>query len=133
MARASYLLALLALIVAGCDPGASARKKMEGVRAPDWPALQALRGEGGIMSVGMSLDMQGPKAGKQAAAAPRFKELLDAFEKEPIPSGFSTAAREAAKKDLVETLRKLAQAGSDQEIKSLWQQALESIKKVGQP
>jgi hypothetical protein len=131
--RVYCLLALGALIVAGCDPGAGARKKMEGPRAPTWPALEALRGENGMMSVGMSLQMEGPAAAKLAATAPTFKQLLDDFEKQPIPSAFSTTARETAKKDLVETLRKLPQAASDDEIKALWEQATGSMKTVGTP
>ncbi len=133
MARTFCLLALLALVVAGCDPGTNARKKMEGPSAPTWPALQAVQGEGGLMAVGMSLDTQGPSAAKQAAATPRFKELLDGFEKAPIPSEFSTAAREAAKKDIVETMRKFPDAASDAEVKELWQKVRGAMMKVGSP
>ena len=133
MARAFCFLALLAVIVAGCEPGASARKKMEGTRAPDWPALKAINGEGGLVTVGMSLQMQGPKGAKQAAAAPKFKQLLDDLEKAPIPSEFSTSARVAAKKDVVESLRKLAEAGSDNDIKELWEKTRASMQTLGTP
>lgn len=133
MARASCLLALLAVIVAGCSEAASTRKKLEGQQAPNWPALQALRDEGGIITVGMGMQMEGPKAAAKAAAAPRFKELLDSFEKEPIPSAFSTSKRQAAKKDLVDALRKIAAGGSDDEIKALWEKAQENLKTVGTP
>lgn len=132
MARVSCLLALSAVIVAGCSQTASTRKKLEGEQTPNWPALQALRDEGGITTVGMGMQMEGPKAAAKAAAAPRFKELLDAFEKEAIPFSFSTANREAAKKDLVDSLRKIAAGGSDDEIKALWAKAQENLKTVGE-
>ena len=133
MARAFCLLALLALLVAGCDPGASAKKKMQGTRAPEWPALQAMNGPGGLITVGMSMQAQGPKAAQQAAAAPAFNQLLDTFEKEAIPSEFSNAEREAAKKTFVESLRGLAKGGSDQEIKALWEKTRESMGTLGRP
>jgi len=135
VARAFSLLALLVLIVAGCDPGASARKKMEGAPAPapTWPALQAMTGEGGMMTVGMSLQMEGPQGAKKAAAAPAFNQLLDNLEKEPIPSQFSTAEREAAKKTYVESLRAIAKADSDDEIKALWEKARDSMGKMASP
>jgi hypothetical protein len=94
---------------------------MEGTAAPEWPALKALQGDGGIMTVGMSMDMQGPKAAQQAASAAKFKELVDNLEKEPIPSEFSTPEREAAKKEIVENFRKIAAGGSDDEIKAAWE------------
>jgi hypothetical protein len=131
VARAFSLLALLALVVAGCTPGGAARKQMEGTEAPDWPALNAMNGDGGIMTVGMGMDMEGPNAAKEAAAAPTFKQLLDDFDKTPIPRKWSTSAREAAKKDFVESLRKLAEAGSDDEIKELWEKAKASMQTLG--
>jgi len=135
VARASLGLSALvvAVLVAGCDGSASQKRKLEGQQAPSWPAQQALAGEGGIPSVGMGMDREGPKSAKKAAAAPAFKELLDAFEKEAIPSKWSTAAREAAKKDLVDSLRKLAEAGSDDEIKALWEKAQASMNTLGAP
>jgi hypothetical protein len=133
VARAFYLFALLALIAAGCDPGASARKKMEGTRAPEWPALKAMNGDGGLITVGMSMQTQGPKAAQKAAAAPAFSQLLDSFEKEAIPSEFATAEREAAKKTFVESLRGIAKGGSDDEIKALWDKARESMGTMGRP
>jgi hypothetical protein len=133
VARVFCLLALLAVIAAGCDPASSTRKKLEGPKTPNWPAKQALQDEGGIITVGMGIQMEGPKAGAKAAAAPRFKELLDKFEKEPIPSAFSTPPREAAKKDLVENLRKMAAGGSDDEIKALWTKAQENLKALAAP
>ena len=83
------------------------------------------------MTVGMSLQMQGPQAAKKAAAAPAFNQLLDSFEKEAIPSEFATAEREAAKKTFVESLRGIAKAASDDEIKTLWEKARESIGTMG--
>lgn len=133
MARAFYLLALLALIMAGCDPGANARKTMEGTRTPDWSALQAINGQGGLMTVGMAMDTQGPSAAQQAAAAPEFKQLLDNFDLQAIPSEFSTPEREAAKKTFVESLRKIAEGGSDDEIKALWEKARDSMGIIGRP
>lgn len=133
MTRAFCFLPLLVLLVAGCDPGASARKKMEGAPAPTWPALQALNGEGGMINVGMSMQREGPKAAQKAAAAPAFNQLLDNLEQEAIPSEFSTPAREAAKKDLVESLRKLAKAQSDDEIKALWDKTRENMGKLAGP
>ena len=133
MARAFSLLALLALVVAGCSPGGAARKQMEGTRAPDWPALTAMNGDGGLITVGMSMQTQGPKGAKEAAAAPKFKQLLDDLDKTPIPSEFSTSAREAAKKDFVESLRKLPEAGSDDEVKELWEKAKASMSTLGAP
>lgn len=136
MARASLGLSALvvALVVAGCDGTASQKSRLEGQQqAPTWPALQAFNGESGLPVVGMGMERQGPKAGKQAAATPQFKGLLDAFEKEPIPSKWATAAREAAKKDVVDSLRKLAEAGSDDEIKSLWDKAMAGMKTINAP
>ena len=133
MARVFCLLALLALIVAGCDPGTSARKRMEGKAAPTWPALQAMTGPSGMMTVGMSLEVEGPQAAKKAAEAPAFQQLLDNLEKEPIPSEFSTPERNAAKKAFVENLRALAKAGSDDEIKALWEKARDSMGKMASP
>jgi hypothetical protein len=106
---------------------------MEGARAPDWPALQAMNGDGGLIAVGMSMQTQGPQAAKEAAAAPEFKQLLDDLDKTPIPSEFATSAREAAKKDFVESLRKLAEADSDDEIKELWEKAKASMATLGSP
>lgn len=128
--RAFYLVVLLALLVAGCDPGAGAKKQMEGARAPDWPALQAMKGDGGLMTVGMAMQMEGPKGAQKAAAAPAFSQLLDNFEKEAIPSEFATAERQAAKKTFVESLRGLAKAGSDDEIKALWEKAQASMSAI---
>jgi len=133
VARAFCLLALLALIVAGCDPGTSARKKMEGAEAPTWPALQAMTGQGGMMTVGMSLQVEGPQGAQKAAAAPAFNQLLDNLEKEPIPSKFSTPERNAAKKAYVENLRAIAKGGSDDEIKALWEKARESMAAMTRP
>lgn len=133
MTRMFCFWALLALMIVGCDGSASQRSRMEGKQAPNWPALQAMKDQGGLMTVGMSLQMQGPQAAKAAAAAPQFKQLLDNFEKEPIPSEFSTPARETAKKDVVESLRKLAEAGSDAEIKTLWEKAQEGMKVLSSP
>ena len=133
MARVFCLLALLALIVAGCDPGSSARKRMEGKAAPTWPALQAMTGPSGMMTVGMSLEVEGPQAAKKAAGAPAFQQLLDNLEKEPIPGEFATPERNAAKKAFVENLRGLAKAGSDDEIKALWEKTRESMGKMTSP
>jgi hypothetical protein len=134
VARAFYLLAFLALIVAGCDASSSQRSRMEGSgTAPSWPALQALQGQDGIATVGMGMGRHGPKMGKKMAAEPRFKDVLDKFEKEPIPSKFATSARETAKKDLVESLRKMAEAGSDDEIKASWEKAQASMKTLNSP
>lgn len=133
MARTFYLLVLLALIVAGCDPGSNARKQMEGARAPDWPALQAMKGDGGLMTVGMSMQMEGPAGAQKAAAAPAFGQLLDNFEKEAIPSEFATVERQAAKKALVESLRGIAKGGSDDEIKALWEKAQQSMSAIAKP
>jgi hypothetical protein len=133
VARAFSLLALLALVVVGCTPGGDARKQMEGTEAPVWPALMAMNDDGGLMTVGMAMDMDGPNAAKEAAAAPQFKQLLEDLEKEPIPGKFSTPAREAAKTDFVESLRKLAEAGSDDEIKELWEKATASMATLGSP
>ena len=133
MARAICLLALLALIVTGCDPGSSARKRMEGTAAPTWPALQQMNDQGGLMTVGMSMQMGGPKEAQKAASAPAFKQLLDNLEKEAIPSTYSTAEREAAKKTFVESLRAIAKGGSDDEIKALWDKARESMGKMTSP
>jgi hypothetical protein len=134
VARVSCLLALVvALIVAGCDASSSAKRKMEGQKAPSWPALDALAGDGGMQPIGMSLQMENsPKAAKKAAADPKFKELLDNFEKEAIPFTFSTAAREAAKKDLVESLRKIADA-SDSDVKAIWEKATASLGTLKSP
>lgn len=106
---------------------------MEGTRAPNWPALQALNDQGGMMTVGMALQMQGPAAAKKAAASPDFKKLLDNFDTTPIPSEFATSARQAAKKDLVESLQKLPDAGSDDEVKSLWEKARSSMQALTSP
>lgn len=135
MVRAVFGLSALvmALIVVGCDGAGSQRRKMEGKQAPNWPALQAMKDQGGLMMVGMSMEKQGPKAAKQAAAAPAFKQLVDNLEKEAIPSSFATSARETAKKDLVESLRKIAEAGSDDEIKKLWEKAQASMKTLSEP
>lgn len=133
MARAYCLLALLALIVVGCEPGASAKKQMQGAAAPTWPALQALQGQGGLMDVGMALDRQGAKGAKEAASAPQFKQLVDEFEKAPIPSGFASSARETAKKNVVESLRKIAAGGSDEEVKALWQKVRDNMNTVSSP
>ena len=133
MTRAFCLLAVLALIVTGCDPGTSARKRMEGKAAPTWPALQAMTGQGGMMTVGMSLEVEGPQAAKKAAGAPQFQQLLDNLEKEPIPGEFASSEREAAKKAFVENLRALAKAGSDDEIKALWDKARESMGGMTRP
>lgn len=131
--RTHYLLVLLALVVVGCEGSGSQRQRMEGTRAPNWPALQALNDQGGMMTVGMALQMQGPSAAKKAAAAPEFKKLLDTFETTPIPSQFANAARETAKKELVESLRKLAEAGSDAEVKELWEKARASMRTLSSP
>lgn len=133
MARSFVLLALLALIVAGCDPGASAKKQMEGTRAPDWPALKAMNGQGGLMTVGMAMDTQGPKAAQEAAASPAFTQLLDNFDLAAIPSEFSTAEREAAKKAFVESLRAIAKGGSDEDLKAHWQKVRDSMGIIGRP
>jgi len=127
------LSALVVACVVGCGGAGSQRAKLEGKEAPYWPALQAMKDQGGLMTVGMSMQMQGPKAAKQAAAAPAFKQLLDGFEKEGIPSKFSTPAREAAKKDFVDSLRKLAEAGSDEEIKTLWDKTQASMQAMSAP
>lgn len=133
MARAHCLLALLALIVAGCEPGGSAKKQMEGSAAPTWPALQALQGDGGLMVVGMALGREGPKAAQDAASSPKFKELVDNFEKAPLPTGYASAARETAKKNVVEALRKIAQGGSADELKTLWKQVQDNMTAVTAP
>jgi len=135
VARATLGLWVLALavLVAGCDGGASQRRKLEGQQAPTWPALQAFQGEGGFVTVGMGIDREGPQSAKKAAAAASFKQLLDNLDKEPIPSSFATAAREAAKKDVVDSLRKLAEAGSDDEIKKLWEKAKASMQTLTSP
>lgn len=106
---------------------------MEGAPAPTWPALQAMTGEGGMMMVGMSMQMEGPQAAKKAATAPAFSQLVDNFEKEAIPSEFATAEREAAKKTFVESLRGIAKGGSDTEIKALWEKARESMGAMTKP
>lgn len=135
MGRAFFGLSALvvAVIVVGCDGAGSQRKKMEGAEAPNWPALQAMNEQNGLMTVGMGLQMEGPKSAKKAAAAPQFKQLVDNLETESIPSKFATSARETAKKDLVESLRKIADAGSDDEIKALWAKVQESMKTLGTP
>jgi len=92
-----------------------------------------MNGDGGLITVGMSMQTQGPKGAKEAAAAPKFKQLLDDLDKTPIPSEFSTSAREAAKKDFVESLRKLPEAGSDDEVKELWEKAKASMSTLGAP
>lgn len=131
--RTQCLLVLLALVVVGCEGSGSQRKRMEGAQAPNWPALQALNDQGGMMTVGMALQMQGPAAAKKAAAAPEFKKLLDDFEATPIPSQFSNSARETAKKELVESLRKLPEAGSDAEAKELWEKARAAMQTLTTP
>lgn len=127
------MCALLALVLAGCDPGQSAAKKMQGKAPPTWPALEALKGPEGIMTVGMSMDREGPKTAQKAAAAPTFKQLVDDFEKAPIPSSFATSEREAAKKELVASLRKLAEGGPDDELEALYEKARESMKILSSP
>ena len=106
---------------------------MEGTPAPTWPALQAMNGEGGMMTVGMSMQMGGPKEAQKAAAAPAFTQLLDSFEKEAIPGTFASPARDEAKKTFVESLRGIAKGGSDDEIKALWQKALDSKAAIMKP
>jgi len=106
---------------------------MEGRGAPTWPALQAMNDQGGLMTVGMSMQVEGPKAAQKAAAAPAFNQLLDNLEKAPIPSEFATAEREAAKKTFVESLRAMAKADSDDEIKALWEKARDHMGKMTSP
>ena len=83
--------------------------------------------------VGMGMQMEGPSTAKKAAAAPKFQELVDAFDKEPIPSSFATPARQAAKKNVVEALRKLPQAASDDEAKKLWQEVQDNMQTISAP
>ncbi len=85
------------------------------------------------MTVGMSMQREGPKAAQAAAAAPAFTQLLDNLDKEPIPSTFSTPEREAAKKAFVESVQTIAKGGSDDEIKALWEKALDSMQKLTSP
>lgn len=132
MVRTFCLLALL-VTLAGCSPGASARKKMEGPQTPSWPALEALRGDAGIINIGMSMQTQGPKGAQRAAAAPSFVQVVDNLDKEAIPSEFATTEREAAKKAFVEAARQLAKAASDDEIKTLWETMRKNMEAMGQP
>ncbi len=131
--RNFYFCALLTLVLLGCDAASSQKARMQGTPAPNWPALSALNSESGMMSVGMALQMQGPAAAKQAAAAPEFKKLLDDFDKAGVPSQFANAARQSAHKELVESLRKLPDAASDDEVKSLWEKARASMQTLTTP
>ena len=124
MTRVFCLLALLALIVAGCDPGTSARKRMEGKAAPTWPALQAMTGPSGMMTVGMSLQMEGPQGAKKAAAAPAFNQLLDNLEK-----ALSHSDNENNVHALKEGIRLTLKGFKDTLSKS----GLEEVKAVGEP
>jgi len=132
--RLFCLLALLALGPAGCDPGQSAARKMQGESAPMWPALEALTsGDESMSSVGMGMDRGGPAEARKAASSARFKELLDDFEKTPIPSSFATSERELAKKELVANLRKVAEDGPDSEVKAAYDKARENMKILASP
>jgi hypothetical protein len=119
----------MTLLLVGC--GSDPAQKMQSQTAPSWPALDVLQQS--ISGMGMAMDMEGPAAAQRDAAKPDFQQIIDEFASQPIPSEFSTPARETAKTQLVEDLKKFSEGGTDEELKALWEKIGAGIKTLTTP
>jgi hypothetical protein len=96
---------MLLLALVGCT--SSDEKKLQGsVEDVTWPALQNMTDDTILRPIVMPVSMDTPGPAKtHLSTDTKFKEALDAFEKEPIPGKFSTPAREEARKDAIKHYR----------------------------
>jgi hypothetical protein len=127
--RSFWLLALVVLAAIGCG---SPAEKMQTRQAATWPALETLQ-QDVIIGAGMEMEMAGPQQAQRTMAMPHVAKVIDDFANEAIPSRFATATREAAKKEVVENLRKFSEGGSDDELKALWQDVMAAVQTLTAP
>lgn len=127
------------LIVAGALAGCGAPPNPPQVDSdiPDYPALQDLFSVQNWGPVeGNASTGKWPKA-KEALQNPALAEAFAAFEKEPIPSKFSTPEREAARKEIIKAIKAAidgAKSGaSDAELKANLEMAREQVQKMQKP
>lgn len=104
---------LLALVwsAAGCgNSETDALRKGDGPTVVTWDALAALQAPEVMMGVGMNAEMGNFEGLKAHVKDPKFVDTVAAFEKEPIPSKYSSPEREAARKELIDHLNGLIEA-----------------------
>jgi hypothetical protein len=114
------LFTLVSLLsFAGCGNN-SARQMSQSTKAVEWPAQKALMDSKLLQPIGMGIQMRRIEEARKAATSAELEQALAAFEKEAIPSGAASPARESAKKEVVEAYKSLIEkAKSNAPLKEL--------------
>jgi hypothetical protein len=89
--------------LAGCNSGNPELTRMPDI--PTWDGLTALNQEDIMKPLVMGAQMGSDDSVKTHAASPKFQEAFAKFEKEPIPSKYSTPEREAARNEVIKNLK----------------------------
>ena len=130
------LLALMVCVAAGCETAAQ-KELSKGPDVPDYDGLRALNNQELLQPILMGAGMGNIAAVKQQAAKPEFVEAFEKFEKEPIPSKYSTPEREAARTDAIKHFKALiegAKSGaSDADLKTSAEAANKALQSLSAP
>jgi len=105
MRRLFYSTAVIVALV-GCG-GDEAAQLAKGTDAPKWPSLDALTETETWFPIKMNSDMGNFTELRKAVDNPDFIKKFEQFEKDPIPSKYSTPEREEAHKDMIKHYRAL--------------------------
>lgn len=122
------LVALAPVLLAlGC--GSAAQEEMGSGSAPtEWPAMQELEGENGLMAVGYAGERGDWGAAAEQAASDQFVAVVDKFEQSQLPSAYSdrTSEKEAAVKALRDLIS-AAQSGDQAAVEEAWKSVSEKM------
>ncbi len=99
------------LALAGCNGGPAEQNAAPEV--PTWDGLKALNQESVMKPLMMPAQMGNAAAVKQHVDRPEFKEAFAKFESDPIPSKFKTAEREAARDEVIKSIKALIDGTGD--------------------
>lgn len=134
--RDASICLIAAFLVIGCS-NQQVKDLSKPTKTVTWKELQALQAPEVNMGLVMSAQ-RGDAAGiKKAATDPKLSELVDEFEKAPIPSQFASPAREKAKTKVVTGYKSLIVSakgsGSPKELKDTVMSIQEGISEMTSP
>lgn len=126
MVRRFALTAVVCGLLAGCgNPDLKKMNRPAWVpKTASWPALTTLATPGeGMPGLERLMTSDNPAQINHLVNLPKFKSALDEFEQTPVPQEFANADRDAAKTEVVTSLRQLQKSvlPQDQAMKLLTQ------------